>query len=76
MSEWQPIETCPEATIVLLYADTSEPAFRNWRIATGSKHHRDYPTYENESQFHWGGRNLMKWELHPTHWMPLPEPPK
>ena len=65
--EWQPIETAPKdgETAVLGYQSINEA---NWVIA---------PMYFND-----GGWLLVafhdaniEFEMHPTHWMPIPPPP-
>jgi hypothetical protein len=65
--EWQPIETCPKMTAVLLYA-------------TGY-----YIGHFNETNSRWwvesdGTQTAAEASLNgfnkPTHWMPLPAPPK
>jgi hypothetical protein len=66
---WQPIETAPLQKILLLFAvtDISENGeVRNWKMATGSADHRGWL---------WGGHMVQPWDVVPTHWMPLPEPP-
>ena len=65
MGEWQPIETAPkDGTVVLIYSP-----------ADGVM----------SSHLHWGNWQGMVWRSvghvdfersKPTHWMPLPAPPK
>jgi hypothetical protein len=59
MSEWQPIETAPLKTEVLLYVPRRLGAI----VAMGS----------NNTGTQWWSRNLG--DLKPTHWMALPPPP-
>lgn len=69
MSEWQPIETCPRGTYVLMCAGPPEalgPGFLEWKYRLGGM----------------GGLGVTHgilfdwpWGFRPTHWMPLPEPP-
>ena len=64
---WQPIETAPkDGTHILLARTDSE-----W-VCQGRYVCDDKGWYElnNDASDHWGG------EIYPTHWMPLPEPPK
>lgn len=71
MSEWQPIETAPkDKTILIFHHD-----YNKWRgqIRIGYSHgdyngHKDVIT--EDGQCGWPIRPL------PTHWMPLPTPPK
>lgn len=71
MSEWQPIETAPKDTEVLVW----DPSQGCVYIA------RQTPFYNTPFE---GVRCLLghHWETGeggygtPTHWMPLPEPPK
>ena len=68
---WQPIETAPVMTTVILFALT-EPmsaARRNWHIGSGFYH-------ESEGCWWWEGRALKSYDWQPTHWQPLPTPPK
>lgn len=77
MSEWQPIETAPKMKTLLLFAvtDIGEGGkINNWKMATGCW----CTGYENDDKrtpWEWGGHQLMKYEIQPTHWMPLPRPP-
>lgn len=81
MSTWQPIATAPKMQTILLFAVTdTAPDGRvlNWKMATGSWHEG----YEDErskarglTPWQWDGHQLRVYELHPTHWMPLPDPP-
>lgn len=65
MSEWQPIETAPkDGTHVLMYRrqDISEAWWQKKFIGEG---------------YEWGGTGWAYPDFAPpTHWMPLPEPPK
>ena len=70
-SEWQPIETAPHETEVLLgwMNEWSEP--NEWRCEIGcATSGRDWPAPD-------GGR-FSSYSMHgnATHWMPLPEPPE
>lgn len=77
---WQPIETAPKDKIVFLYADgqiwvsqwaENDPEFDEpddepfWRM--------ELLTAPVEYACSVEGWSL---DLHPTHWMPLPEPPQ
>lgn len=63
MSEWQPIETAPkDGTLILLWA------FLDWKD-------------DLVPVCGWYAQSAEMWLCHsawlnPTHWMPLPEPPK
>ena len=65
---WQLIDTAPkDGTRIILYRPSQEdetPVIGRWeRPASGQRRGQwDYP-YENN------------YKPHPTHWMPLPEPP-
>jgi hypothetical protein len=62
MSEWQPIETCPIETPVLV-------------VDKGVVQHAIVQTYDDGS---WSClADGESWEdFHPSHWQPLPPPPK
>ena len=70
MSEWQPIETAPrDSTVILLYS-------------AGAYHGLPFPGQYHKSQLFpdtpWVSllkRRERFYEHVPTHWMPLPEPP-
>ena len=77
MSEWQPIQTAPVGIPILVWGPEDEFAVaeyegRNkedtWDAVTGERlgDRRCLLTYYVEG----GG------DTYPTHWMPLPEPPK
>jgi len=64
MSEWQPIETAPkDGKRIICWGPKLAVAECEWR-----KRFRDEPEgwYRSNQPPH----------VHPTHWMPLPEPPK
>lgn len=65
MNKWQPIETVPQNTYVVLYQLGGDPPWRNG-MAVGYWHPDDKP----EERF-WSVPAMR-----PTHWHPLPEPPK
>lgn len=77
---WQPIETMPHGKLVLLCGftglfDDDRAAPGNWRIGVGCL--AKNCTLE-------GGPDPLIWDMkvveaddpQPTHWQPLPEPPK
>ena len=81
MSEWQTIETAPCQRIILLWAVTStDPP--NWKMATGWWLPPYGPSVSNKLGWEetgcwvWEGRRLEPYDVQPTHWMSLPEPPK
>ena len=68
MSDWQPIETAPSMRNIILFAESQPVAgTRNWRMETGYFH--------TGTGWNWGGRFVASWDISPTHWLPLPEPP-
>ena len=65
--EWQPIETAPkDGTRVLLFVPPYGPS-------TG--HYKDRSNW-GPSASNWYAHAALNKEAEPTHWMPLPEPPK
>ena len=85
MSEWQPIETAPKETIILLFAVTDrreDGSIVNWKMATGwstpasSGVRPTFSATTDWAQWTWDGHRLGWWDHKPTHWMPLPDPPK
>ena len=80
MSDWQPIETAPkDGTAIWLlldnvpyigYGEPEIPVFDRksmWFIKAGFRRKADMP----DEIF-----GTYAYDVHPTHWMPLPEPPK
>ena len=69
LPQWQPIETAPkDATEILVWADGRGCAVVTWMVEgyagpTWQLTHTG--SYAEDSEVYW-----------PTHWMPLPEPPK
>jgi hypothetical protein len=60
MTEWQPIETAPQGGTVVL-------VFPNLQ---------GYCTVGHCLHDEWWDAFNDNYEIYPTHWMPLPEPPK
>lgn len=85
MTEWQPIETAPDEKAVLLYCkyiDSNErPAGMNSKIVVGIKRGRVESSHwisdvvESDSGYY-GDVYINPIMIYPTHWMPLPKPPK
>jgi hypothetical protein len=76
VSEWQPIETAPkDGTIIDVWlgdADQSDIAFY---CTPGTK--RSSGWYYKNSKFRPNmGLGILTVFIQPTHWMPLPSPPK
>jgi len=74
MSEWQPIETAPKDGTYILIA----PGL--WTGVTCGIGVYDLDRYAKKPRAFWRrveghGRSQSR-EVPPTHWMPLPEPPK
>ena len=68
MSSWQPIETAPHETLVLLYSPPAYPSEAKIEVGFASSG-REWPAPD-------GGRySNRSWHGYATHWMPLPEPP-
>lgn len=75
MSEWQPIETAPKDVEILCFCPLETP-----QIVSCIK--REFTMLKDD--FDWEGieytdealRDIVPTGAEPTHWMPLPEPPK
>lgn len=64
MSEWQPIETAPkDGTSVLVVGAYGYVLMARWKEMT-------------RVPSRWESYGLGAIRFEPTHWMPLPEPPK
>lgn len=80
MSEWQPIETAPkDGTLIILWDSNRELAVSgHWH----SEPARDDPSNGYEHAWSWwvSSNDTIMWDGGPddipTHWTPLPEPPK
>jgi len=72
MAEWKPIETAPEMTDILVYSSDRRQAVAYCDLT-------DMDGFYDEPIRVWnvGGLFLSgDTEFQPTHWMPLPKPPK
>lgn len=70
MGEWQPIETCPRTSKARLVWC---PERQNTYIVSWWQSALDPAVMSHWVHFGGGGSQLRE---HPTHWMPLPEPPQ
>lgn len=72
MSEWQPIETVPkDETWVLLYFPDFTWAAEANGVILAFWSNDGHGWFDSEA-----ASNALDEEHQPTHWMPLPEPPK
>ena len=74
MNEWQPIETAPKDGTYFI-GWNGNLAFKTSRGKYYDKwpHQEGGPTFREE----WNAYDSSSmWPWKPTHWMPLPEPPK
>ena len=64
---WQPIETAPrDGMEILAYREYSGITIASWA---------DWISYSDlDPKSRWENRDGF--EIHPTHWMPLPKPPE
>jgi hypothetical protein len=72
MNEWKSIETAPNDRTIILFAETDIDSIgiaHNWKMATGCK-------LSGGDGWQWDGRYLKAYDVQPTHWMPLPNPPQ
>lgn len=72
MAEWKSIDSAPkDGTLVIVWAeDFDYPVLAQWSTEAHHLHQR----------YFWGTGNRAHWldlyAAQPTHWQPLPEPPK
>lgn len=66
MSDWQPIETAPKHDFDILLGSGNQRAVVRWE--------NGYWKPQNVSDYY--GAYPIYLDFEPTHWMPLPEPPK
>lgn len=72
MTEWQPIESAPKNMRIMLYRPARrlfEIGFGRWCADEYSKKPRPYWSGE-------GTQVMMDRHEPPTHWAPMPEPPR
>lgn len=85
MSAWQPIETAPkDGRAILIYQPNGHPFGRRERHYDFDHRGQVKNCAEYDDRYYaigywrpwggWGNRNAA--DVHPTHWMPLPEPPQ
>jgi hypothetical protein len=75
MSEWQPAETAPkDGTRVILFFPSLKNKIQVGHYMQTETRDNGEITYQNEGWF-FGGFGLHN-SFVPSHWMPLPEPPK
>ena len=74
MTEWQPIETAPkDGTEILLWGPYCErPSPAKWYDGKWCAYWDGFRVIESEGDF---GTDYREFDV-PTHWMPLPDPPK
>jgi hypothetical protein len=72
MNEWRDIATAPTNESVLIFVPNMEHyghgIYRALHVDMGTRRHWQVTAIGM-------GRNLAPMGLHPTHWMPLPDPP-
>jgi len=77
MTDWQPIETAPKTTrAILVWVPENKCTFAVWWDSDHEMENRESrPCWKI-----WGGGYRSFLDLYngyrPTHWQPLPEPPK
>jgi hypothetical protein len=85
VSEWRDIKTAPkDGRAILIYQPNGHHFERRERHHEFDQNGRSVSFVEYDDNFFaigywrpwggWGNRNQA--EVHPTHWMPLPEPPQ
>ena len=70
MMEWQPIETAPKDGAEILITDGQTVAVVSWNEYAAELY--DGIGWTDMGEMGWGGMVGAE----PTHWMPLPAPPK
>lgn len=84
MSKWQPINTAPKDRCILVYQPQTKPNYPEDEIIAIVQWLEDYDHYPSSTKYYtWCA--LYSWQDeqggyftvdHPTHWMPLPKPPR
>lgn len=78
MTEWKPIETAPEHEPILVWVPGVNRGLDSAEVVIILRSEHD-PSGRGYSIWTNGGPNGgsdMDFKHNPTHWMPLPEPPK
>ena len=76
MSEWQPIETAPrDGTIIDVWLGDADESDLDFYCSPGSKRSANWFWYRDKFR-PWAGLSQLMTFVEPTHWMPLPSPPK
>lgn len=75
---WQPIETAPKDGRWLLCAERQDDVGQSWPYVSVARWDADYPCVEDSDEWAYGEWVASPNEavIDPTHWMPLPEPPR
>jgi hypothetical protein len=81
MSEWKPIETAPKDGRDILLSNNEERHYEDRWVVAGSYEKRRYKNSRGGKLTKSGFYNQFldnddDGPIYPTHWMPLPEPPK
>jgi len=78
MNEWQPIETAPrdETYILVFNGDNIGEGTEEKQIGVASKSPYEKHDYDGVEMWHAQDCCDQMTFYAPTHWMPLPEPPK
>ena len=76
MSEWQPIETLRDGEHVLLYFPIGERGVGGRETAMVFRHDDEWSYWSHGGPNSGSDFEPSRDGERPTHWMPLPEPPK
>ena len=76
MTDWQPIETAPKDGTKILLGGTQYPNTEQDITRIGRWYHTGYSVPDNGTFILDVGNNTRIEGTFPTHWMPLPEPPR
>jgi hypothetical protein len=76
--EWQPIETAPKDRTIIVFGQPSDLILNGDKLVTFKKPMACSACWDDIDQAFCvtGGSWLGPFVMDPSHWMPLPEPPK